>query len=364
MGRGPGLGCCTGSWGLRKVSGPPAEAPDGPGWGEPGCAGEWGAAHLGMSWQTLAQLSWVFLPPQQRNRRGKAAGKVNCKNMKQDCPVPACPRATLLPGHCCHTCPKGESHGCLRTGTPLCTHRVPHGHRRGGTAHIPPKGAAYLVMGACQCPWGAQEVLSGGKPQWTQLSPNHPGRGAERVPRAKEPARLSACTQRAPSHPSRESCGDLQGTSHSVLRGGAYYSPFTPRALEHKQPGAMVPPVPTPCQLCQGPRRRTPLPPSTPSSTSRTRRMTWTSPTTIAPTSAPRGWPATMPAQVSHPPGWAAAAWGTPPIPPAIINIPSSEFVALLTSGPEPWHPTSSAVAKAHFTLLRSYLLFSISYER
>ncbi|KGL91912.1 Chordin, partial [Charadrius vociferus] len=34
-------------------------------------------------------------------------GKVNCKNMKQDCPVPACPRATLLPGHCCHTCPKG-----------------------------------------------------------------------------------------------------------------------------------------------------------------------------------------------------------------------------------------------------------------
>uniref|UniRef100_A0A8C5ULX6 Chordin n=7 Tax=Passeriformes TaxID=9126 RepID=A0A8C5ULX6_9PASS len=43
----------------------------------------------------------------QRNHRGKPVGKVNCKNMKQDCPVPACPRATLLPGHCCHTCPKG-----------------------------------------------------------------------------------------------------------------------------------------------------------------------------------------------------------------------------------------------------------------
>ncbi|XP_009877393.1 PREDICTED: chordin, partial [Apaloderma vittatum] len=41
-----------------------------------------------------------------------------------------------------------------------------------------------------------------------------------------------------------------------------------------------------------------------------------------------------------------------------------TEFVALLTSGPEPWHPRSSAVAKARFTLLRSYLLFSISYER
>lgn len=51
-------------------------------------------------------------------------------------------------------------------------------------------------------------------------------------------------------------------------------------------------------------------------------------------------------------------------MPPAITSIPSPEFVALLTSGPEPWHPTSSAVAKARFTLLRSYLLFSISYER
>lgn len=72
-----------------------------------------------------------------------------------------------------------------------------------------------------------------------------------------------------------------------------------------------------------------------------------------------------MPAQVSHPPGWAAAVLGTPPpVLPTIISFPSPEFVALLTSGPEPWHPTSSAVAKARFTLLRSYLLFSISYER
>lgn len=50
---------------------------------------------------------------------------------------------------------------------------------------------------------------------------------------------------------------------------------------------------------------------------------------------------------------------------PTVISIFSPEFVALLTSGgPELWHPTSSAVAKARFTLLRSYLLFSISYER
>ncbi|EMP27733.1 Chordin, partial [Chelonia mydas] len=40
-----------------------------------------------------------------------------------------------------------------------------------------------------------------------------------------------------------------------------------------------------------------------------------------------------------------------------------TDFVALLTSGAEPWLPLSSAVAKARFTLVRSYLLFSINYE-
>ncbi|XP_034638446.1 chordin [Trachemys scripta elegans] len=41
-----------------------------------------------------------------------------------------------------------------------------------------------------------------------------------------------------------------------------------------------------------------------------------------------------------------------------------TDFVALLTSGAEPWLSLSSAVAKARFTLVRSYLLFSINYER
>lgn len=90
--------------------------------------------------------------------------------------------------------------------------------------------------------------------------------------------------------------------------------------------------------------------------------MTWTSPTMTAPTSALRAWLATMPAQVSHP--HRQQQCGAPPMLLLISSIPSPEFVALLTSGPEPWHPTSSAVAKARFTLLRSSLLFSISYER
>lgn len=110
------------------------------GLGGPGlCRG----AHLGTAWHSSP---WLFHPLQQRNRRGKPVGKVNCKNMKQDCPVPTCPRATLLPGHCCHTCPKGEASRYLPVGT-LCIQRVPRGHRKGGTAHIPPKGAACLVMG-------------------------------------------------------------------------------------------------------------------------------------------------------------------------------------------------------------------------
>ncbi|XP_048017310.1 chordin isoform X1 [Megalobrama amblycephala] len=45
----------------------------------------------------------------QRSRRGKVFGKVSCRNMKQDCPEPTCDDPVLLPGHCCKTCPKGDS---------------------------------------------------------------------------------------------------------------------------------------------------------------------------------------------------------------------------------------------------------------
>ncbi|TKS81442.1 Chordin Protein chordino [Collichthys lucidus] len=43
----------------------------------------------------------------QKGRRGKVFGKVNCKNIKQDCPDLDCDDPVLLPGHCCKTCPKG-----------------------------------------------------------------------------------------------------------------------------------------------------------------------------------------------------------------------------------------------------------------
>lgn len=44
----------------------------------------------------------------QKSRRGKVFGKVNCKNIKQDCPDPDCDDPVLRPGHCCKTCPKGD----------------------------------------------------------------------------------------------------------------------------------------------------------------------------------------------------------------------------------------------------------------
>ncbi|XP_026545526.1 chordin [Notechis scutatus] len=42
----------------------------------------------------------------QRNRRGKPAGKVTCKNIKHSCPKLPCADAIVLPGQCCKSCPK------------------------------------------------------------------------------------------------------------------------------------------------------------------------------------------------------------------------------------------------------------------
>uniref|UniRef100_A0A8C5HPF8 Chordin n=1 Tax=Gouania willdenowi TaxID=441366 RepID=A0A8C5HPF8_GOUWI len=53
----------------------------------------------------------------QKTRRGKVLGKVNCKNIKQDCPDLDCDYPVLLPGQCCKICPKGKTctrHLCFR----------------------------------------------------------------------------------------------------------------------------------------------------------------------------------------------------------------------------------------------------------
>ncbi|XP_020861444.1 chordin isoform X1 [Phascolarctos cinereus] len=38
-------------------------------------------------------------------RRGRGPGRVSCKNIKPECPVPNCGQPRQLPGHCCQTCP-------------------------------------------------------------------------------------------------------------------------------------------------------------------------------------------------------------------------------------------------------------------
>lgn len=128
-------------------------------------------------------------PPQQRNHRGKPVGKVNCKNMKQDCPVPACPRATLLPGHCCHTCPKGEESGCVPAGSPHSPPASPTGLGK-GALHTPLRRVSQFVMKVTS----AHDMMGRGKPSWEQ-----PERSAEKAYRAKCPACPCACAQHAPA---------------------------------------------------------------------------------------------------------------------------------------------------------------------
>ncbi|XP_029028322.2 chordin isoform X2 [Betta splendens] len=43
-----------------------------------------------------------------KSRRGKVQGKVNCKNIKHDCPEPDCDDPIKLQGECCKICPKGD----------------------------------------------------------------------------------------------------------------------------------------------------------------------------------------------------------------------------------------------------------------
>lgn len=49
-------------------------------------------------------------------------GKVNCKNIKQDCPDPDCDDPVLRPGHCCKTCPKGLSPHYMSLCYRSCVH--------------------------------------------------------------------------------------------------------------------------------------------------------------------------------------------------------------------------------------------------
>uniref|UniRef100_G3QD07 Chordin n=1 Tax=Gorilla gorilla gorilla TaxID=9595 RepID=G3QD07_GORGO len=45
----------------------------------------------------------------QWGRRTRGPGRVSCKNIKPECPTPACGQPRQLPGHCCQTCPQERS---------------------------------------------------------------------------------------------------------------------------------------------------------------------------------------------------------------------------------------------------------------
>lgn len=66
----------------------------------------WTVANISAS---LSFFLFFFSPWQQKSRRGKVFGKVNCKNIKQDCPNLDCDDPVLLPGHCCKTCLRSKN---------------------------------------------------------------------------------------------------------------------------------------------------------------------------------------------------------------------------------------------------------------
>lgn len=46
------------------------------------------------------------------------------------------------------------------------------------------------------------------------------------------------------------------------------------------------------------------------------------------------------------------------------LSVPPADFVAVLTGVADSWLPTSSGVARARFSLSKSSLAFSITYQR
>lgn len=181
--------------------------------------------------------------------------------------------------------------------------------------------------------------------------------------RAKHPSCPSACAQLAPHAPAQSSTM-IHRADLSLSWELYYYCPPL-QAFGHNQPDAMLSSCAHPMPALPGLPEKSPAPPFDTFEYFQDKEDNLDKPYNDRSYLSSEGL-ARDDARTGKLPVWVGSSddVGYSPALPTIIFIPSPEFVALLTSGPEPWHPTSSAVAKARFTLLRSYLLFSISYER
>lgn len=57
-------------------------------------------------------LHFSFLQIQRKRRR---VARVQCRNIRSECPEPKCAEPVLLPGKCCKSCPGDTDSKCLRS---------------------------------------------------------------------------------------------------------------------------------------------------------------------------------------------------------------------------------------------------------
>lgn len=62
--------------------------------------------------QSVDEIYWHFLFFLKVQKKRRIVARVQCRNIKNECPKPTCEEPILLPGRCCKTCP-GDSHSKL-----------------------------------------------------------------------------------------------------------------------------------------------------------------------------------------------------------------------------------------------------------
>lgn len=59
--------------------------------------------------RSVDEIYWHFLFFLKVQKKRRIVARVQCRNIKNECPKPTCEEPILLPGRCCKTCP-GDSH--------------------------------------------------------------------------------------------------------------------------------------------------------------------------------------------------------------------------------------------------------------
>lgn len=73
---------------------------------------------LSVCWQGFVKFSsyiynLLFFLSFQVQKKRRIVARVQCKNIKNECPKPTCDEPVLLPGRCCKTCPGDHTSKCF-----------------------------------------------------------------------------------------------------------------------------------------------------------------------------------------------------------------------------------------------------------